>query len=390
MLRSIGRHLVAAGHSVSVYSTQPSYRPGAFEPKQAKSEKLDGISVRRISLLNERRKDLLFRGFNAFLYSVRLFLHILFGRRYDLVVVSTFPPILVAFLACLACKIRRCRFVYHCQDIHPEVSMAIRGKSSGAWLSLLQRIDEWTCGHASTIVVLSEDMRGTLLERSPTAHLNIRIINNFELPQFDSATQVNEIVDFPDAEVGGQIASNAFRVVFAGNFGRFQSLDTVVRAAALLKDMGEIRIVLIGDGVMQAELKELCEGLSCDNVDFMPFQTPTVAKRLISQADFGLVTLRQGMYRVAYPSKTMTYLSAGRPLIVMVEQASELAKSVAAERLGLVVPDGTPEALAGTIREGYQNRQDWEGERSRLKEYAAERSSEKAVLGKWGQLIDSV
>ena len=48
------------------------------------------------------------------------------------------------------------------------------------------------------------------------------------------------------------------------------------------------------------------------------------------------------------------------------------------------------EALADTIREGYQNRQYWNDEHSRLRDYSIERSSEKAVLGNWEQLIDSV
>ena len=304
--------------------------------------------------------------------------------------VSTFPPILLAFLACFACKIRGCGFIYHCQDIHPEVSMVVKGGKSGLWFSLLRIMDQWTCRNASTIVVLSEDMRQTLMDRSVDARLQIRIINNFDLPQFDSAIEARAVVDFPCARSSLRVDSDIFRVVFAGNLGRFQSLDTVVRAAALLTDLPELQVVFMGDGVMKEELKRLAADLFYNNVDFMPFQKPADAKRLIAQADFGLVTLRPGMHKVAYPSKTMTYLGAGCPVIAMVDPESELAKLVTSERLGLVVRDTTPHVLAQTLREGCRSRETWRNEHSRLSDYASQHSSEKAVLHHWERLLASV
>lgn len=389
MLRAIGRQFAAAGHRVTVLSAQPSYRTGACAPKQASREVLDGMKVRRIALLNEKRKDLLIRGTNGAIYSVRLFLHVLFSRRYDLVMVSTFPPILPAFLTCVACKLRGCRFIYHCQDIHPEVSMTGERSNAGIWMSLLKAVDEWTCSKASIVVVLSDDMRKTLLDRSVTAGPEIRVINNFELPQFDSTNSTANNLGFPSAQRFAPNHTENFRVLFAGNLGRFQSLDTVVRAAALLTDLPEVEIFFMGDGVMLEELRQLAANLSCANISFIPYQNTAAAKVLMAQADFGLVTLSPGMHKVAYPSKTMTYLGAGCPLLVMTDPDSELAKTVTGEHLGLIITDSTPSAVSSTLREAYHDRRAWRNERSRLREYAKAHSSEQAVMKHWERLIAS-
>lgn len=390
MLRAIGEHLANLGNSVTVLSAQPSYRPGASVPRQPARETLDGIKVRRIALLQEERKDLLIRGCNAVLYSLRMFFHIATGTRYDVVMVSTFPPVLLGFVACLACRIRGSQFIYHCMDIHPEVSMVGRDRPGGMWLTLLQKLDGWTCRNAAAVVVLSEDMRQTLLARSADAKMSIRIINNFELPHFECETDAEASVSFPQTTGVAATTTSVFRVVFAGNLGRFQSLDTVVRAAASLQELDDLQIVLMGDGVMLNELRELVAELDCRNVNFMPFQNVTVAKRLIAQADFGLVTLRRGMHRVAFPSKTMTYLAAGCPVIVMVDPDSELGQMVVSDRLGLLVPDETPLSLAKAIRLAYERRTQWRGESVRLRAYANDRNSAGTAFCQWEALFASI
>ena len=58
----------------------------------------------------------------------------------------------------------------------------------------------------------------------------------------------------------------------SGNIGHAQNLDTLIRAATFLRDLDDLRIVLIGGGARRDELKELATLLEVDQVRFMGYQ----------------------------------------------------------------------------------------------------------------------
>lgn len=389
LLRAVGRHFAATGNSVTVISAQPTYQPSLTYAKQPAREILDGMTVHRIALLKEYKKDFLVRGCNSVIYSIRLFLHILCSKKYDLVVAATFPPVLAAFLACLASRIRGSRFIYHCQDIHPEVSITIGSGRSRFW-SAIGWIDKWTCNNATAVIVLSSDMKQTLVERSLDLNARIEIINNFDQPDYRANKKGDDEIGPLGFDGRSNRSGTEFQVIFTGNLGRFQNLEAVIHAANSLKDLPQIEFVFVGEGSSKQRLRELATDLRCESVKFIPYQNISATKALINQADFGLVALQAGMHKVAYPSKTMTYLVVGCPIIALVDPTSELARSVVSDRLGLVVEHPTSEALADTVRMAYQHRAYWRQARSRVRDYAKKHYSESETLDRWHQLLDSI
>jgi glycosyltransferase involved in cell wall biosynthesis len=387
MLRTIGTHFAAAGHEVDILSAQPSYNAAAGgRPRQPARQTLDGLQILRVPLLRERKKDLLIRSVNAIVFSLRVFFHVLFSRRYDVVMTSTFPPILLALLACLASRLRGAHFVYHCMDLHPEISHLSGGLGEGWWFRLLRGLDQWTCRNASAVVVLSSDMQQTLVSRAPSSPPRIAVINNFSLPVFDEATP-------PDDEAVQRVlepAADACRFVFAGNLGRFQDLEVVTEAAARLRDRSDFELVFVGEGLVKARLQARVRELGLTNVHFVDFQPTSVAMRIVAAADFGLVTLAPGIERGAYPSKTLTYLTAGCPLFVLVDSNSELARTVAGEALGIVVGERSPQAIAEAFARACDERARWRDRREQIAAWADTRHSVGAVLAQWDTLMETL
>ena len=81
----------------------------------------------------------------------------------------------------------------------------------------------------------------------------------------------------------------------------------------------------------------------------MGHQSVEVAKASMAKANMGFVSLVPNLYRYAYPSKTMTYLEQGCPLLVAVEMNSCLARDVMNSGAGYVVVNGNVDALCETI-----------------------------------------
>ena len=109
---------------------------------------------------------------------------------------------------------------------------------------------------------------------------------------------------------------------------------------------------------------------------------------MIASADLALVSLKPGIYRAAYPSKTLTYLGLGVPILAMIEPESELAQTLHIRRLGRVVPHGDPVALAAEIRKAADAKDD--GARVRALRYHAEHLSKETVLARWTALVSEV
>jgi colanic acid biosynthesis glycosyl transferase WcaI len=348
MLRSIGRRLVEEGHEVTVLTAQPSYNRATRGEKRPRVEQLDGMTVRRARLLPESKRNYLLRGLNMLLFMGAVRRTILAAKgtqAYDAVMASTMPPVLVAASARRAARRRGAAFLYHMMDIYPEIALVSGMKKEGALTRWLGRVDARNCEQAARVIVLSEDMKEAIAVRGLDVS-NVAVRNNFRLESFDG--------DETDAALPPGLAKpeGAFRLLFAGNLGRFQGLEQVLEAVKrVAPEHPELRLDFLGEGHARTRLEEQAGELLGRQVFFHGYLPLEQAAAAVRTADLSLVTLQPHIIRHAYPSKTMTCLAEGSPLLAMVEPDSELARMVRDEQVGFVAPQEDPAALAEALRQ---------------------------------------
>jgi len=336
ILRRIGTDLAEAGHEVDIFTSRPSY--GRNLAKAPRREHLGKIAVRRVWVLSETNRNPIARIVNVLIYCVALFFHTL-RARVDVVTACTFPPVVAAWTASLAARFTGAKFVYHVQDIHPEVSVysgGLLGRRLPA--RILTALDNQTLRRADTIVTLSEDMAETLRARE-LGPLPITVINN-------PALETNGEAIAPPSELvkpAGKI-----RVIFAGNLGRFQNLPLLADGVAqCFGRHPELELMFLGDGVALPELKKRWGNHT--QVRFAPFLPFAQAREIIAGADIGLVSLNPNIYRVAYPSKVSTYLDLGLRILALVEPESQMAHDFKRQGIGAVPHVATPEAIGSAL-----------------------------------------
>lgn len=337
LLRAIGARLVAEGHDVSVLASMPSYRKGTIA-QIPRDEVVDGMSVHRIRVLADEKYNPIRRFANLIVYIWALFWAVL-RHRPDVVSAAAFPPVFAAWTASLAARLCGAAFVYHVQDIHPEVSIIAGGPlGRGPLMWLMRWLDNQTLRRSAAIIVLSQDMANTLAARA-VGPLPVHVINNFELESFGAE-------DAPPAALKKQAGKR--RVIFAGNLGKFQNLSLLAEGVGLLFDRRpELELLFLGDGAALADLKSRWGGHS--QVLFAPFLPFSQARGVIADSDVGLVSLLPDVYRVAYPSKVSTYLSLGVPVLALVEPESGLARDLMSNGFGAVPYAATPDAIAESL-----------------------------------------
>jgi colanic acid biosynthesis glycosyl transferase WcaI len=379
ILRTIADSWIADGHSVRVFSAQPSYKIELDNRKRLNHEQLGGLEVLRCWLFPERSRNPIIRGINSLLFCLRVFVHILLNRRqYDVVMCSTVPPIIMGCATSIAAWLIGAQFVYHAMDIWPEVAVHTGLMKTGWWFQWLRWLDTQSCRRAASVICLSEDMRHTYIARDPRLAKTVRVIDHFELPDYSPVETVNPMY---------LKRPGMFRVLFAGNIGRYQALDSIIDAADQLRNEKHIEFVFLGEGAAKASLQQHARGMIGQTVTFIPHQTVGVAKQLIADADLCVVSLATGIIRVAFPCKTISYLAMGRPLLVMVESDSQLSRLVRDHDLGVCCQPGETDLLAAQVLKLSADRQRLQRMSENCFKIAHEHMTPEAILPHWSNFI---
>lgn len=384
MLRAIAAEWTGAGHHVDVLTSQPSYKPEANIAPRPATERVDGVTVRRIAMKADRSSRWR-RPFNVLWFPLVVAWRILVGRRYDVVMCSTAPPVLLGWAVSLAARIRGARFIYHCMDLHPEIGHLSGEFAHPRVYALLHHLEVATCRRAAAIVVLSEDMRDAVIAREPALDSKTVVLTNFELPDFDPVGNT----DSPLPEDPSRM-----RLVFTGNVGRFQALDVITRAVLGPEpELDALELVFMGEGAAKADLQALVAEAPAEvrgRVRFLDHSSPAAVRALLATSDLGLVSLTPEVIRFAYPSKTATYLGAGLPVLVAVEPDSSLARLVEENRIGGHLPVNDQRETVRTLISWLSRRAELSSMSRQAARVWEEQFASERLLPRWTRLLEDV
>lgn len=344
-----------------------------FELEQI-DDKTD-LNIIRLPLLRENLNPFP-RIINAFALGFASSFKILFGN-YKVVIATSSPPILSAFIISIASRIKGLRFIYYCMDINPEIGILSGDFRNNILKKVLLSIDKFICRQANTIIVHSNSMKRTLQMRFRRRKLDIQIINSLSVP-FES-NKINVTVN--------KSLEKSLKIIYAGNIGRFQGLENIIFTFNYLKKYKDIELTFLGDGVEKFRLKKICEELKI-NIKFKDYVSYQVSKKIISEADLGLVSLIPNMYKYAYPSKTMVYLEQGIPILALIEKESDLAKKILQNNIGFVCSINKHKSLANLLIKLYED-QSWKlGLKKACLQTFQSDFSDIVILKRWKKIIN--
>jgi colanic acid biosynthesis glycosyl transferase WcaI len=331
LLTELCQDLAAAGDEVTVVVGRPynMTRFGSWWP--VRREQLGAVIILRAFNPRFNKRHFLLRIANLFSYFCFSFVAGFFARRPDVVVVETDPPVL-GLVALFFARLYRAKFVFYLQDLYPDIGVAL-GQLRQPWLiKMLDFITRLTLQHSDRVVVLGEDMRRRLATKGYQHWDWVVVVPNWvdtrAIPTLSGPNRFRQ-----EHQLDGR-----FVVMFSGNLGLSQSLDTVLEAAAGLRDEDRVRFVFIGEGAAKAGLVEKAKREGLSNVQFLPYQPKEQLSESLGAADVHLVTLRRGLAGLIVPSKVYGIMAAGRAFIAAVEDDSHVAEIVRTHQCGRLIP----------------------------------------------------
>jgi glycosyltransferase involved in cell wall biosynthesis len=196
--------------------------------------------------------------------------------------------------------------------------------------------------HTDLILIQSEGFRNPInaLIRNPGKVTFYPNSVDLDLPPAASQS--------PAVESLATLIGNCFSVVFTGNLGTAQSLDTILNAAEQLRGYSDICFFLIGSGSKSDWLASEIPGRGLNNVVLGgPFPQDAMA-HLYAPASALLVSLTAApIFRYTIPSKVQSYMAAGRPIIASLN--GEGARIVTEANAGLTCAAGNADELAKSV-----------------------------------------
>jgi glycosyltransferase involved in cell wall biosynthesis len=339
--------LVARGHRVTVVTGVPNYPSGRlYEGHRLgliRRETFRGIPVIRTFEYPYHGLRLSGRAVNYLSFAASAPLAAAFVSDVDVIYVWH-PPLTVGIPAWALGRLVRAPFVYDVQDIWPDAVVDAGSVPSGMGIQLLRRLEGFVYRRAAHLITATEPARQNLIEKGVVPGNVTALPHWLDLAPWTPMTSHRDAVRH---ELGWH---DRFVVVFAGNLGRLQALDTIVFAARHFRMDERFHIAFVGDGSERARLEQLVrENQLADRVSFLPPRPASEMPRLLAGADAVVVHLaRSRITPWTIPSKTLAYLASGVPIVVATEgPTAELVEQAGA---GLVTRAEDPEALAHTIR----------------------------------------
>lgn len=345
----ISRAIARQGHEVHVLTGFPNYPAGRLYPGYSvKPYQFEtgsgGVHVHRSPLWVNHDARALRRAGNYLSFALASSAVALSRLpRLDAVWVHSTPA--TAAIPALALKrVRKTPFVAHIQDLWPETVTAsgfLASHRAGRAEQWLHRYCDHVYDKASAVAVSAPGMLPRLIERG------VSETRLSYLPNWADERAFRPVEDRAAAKRSLGLRA-AFTVMYAGNFGEFQALDTFVGAAKLLRDRCEIEFVLVGGGVEEARLRRMVSDWGLSNVRFVGPQPFDSMAQVLAAGDVQVISLRdRPLSRMTLPSKIQATLAAGRPVIGAL--SGDAAHVIAESGAGEIVEPGSSEALAVAV-----------------------------------------
>jgi glycosyltransferase involved in cell wall biosynthesis len=369
-------------NEVHVLSSQPSYLSSKSKNYTKNIEKSKKLHIERILLPTDNFSFFL-RVINAIKLSMHIIKKILLNK-YQTIIVTTTPPILCAFIVSILTKLFKIRMIYYCMDVNPEISLVLKDMKKNFLYKFFLILEDVSCQIADPVLVHSEDMLKTMRKRKNGYKYKIKIINNFANLGFENKIKKRTNLILKNKNIF--LKKNHLKMIYAGNIGRFQDLDTFVRSASKLSLTSKVEILIMGNGVKRNNILKLVKKNSL-NIKFLDYQDPTIAKNIIRKADVGIVTLHKDMYKYAYPSKIMTYLQQGIPIICLIEKNSRIVQEMLTMNYGFWSPRGNSKKLSQLLEKLFSNNLWKKNMQKNAISAFNKKFSSKKILKKWDDLI---
>jgi len=342
--------LVKAGFSISVLCGYPKeYNHHGEVPLD---ETREGIEIHRVKYLQSHRGNFAGRLINYFSFTLAILARLPSFRDYKAVIVYSTPPIL-PLLASWASQLFGVKMVFVCYDVYPEIAYMTGSIDRAGFIGkIMHFINKSVYRRAIRVVALSSEMKD-YLTRHRDLHGSGQVV---VIPNWYKESGILETSkSYLNEKFAGLNPMDNFVVSYFGNMGVCQDLETVLGAIRRLRCDCGVKFLFAGHGSKLDQLRMVIQMERLTNVIVYDFLHGEDFHDAMVISGAFLVSMHKQLVGLAVPSKTYSYMNAGKPVIAIMDTETDIARDLLANRAGYVVEVGAVDRLVEAIIEMRDN-----------------------------------
>lgn len=293
------------GYDFEVLTRVPSYPFGkvykGYKNKIYQTTYFNTIKIHRFPVLQGYEKSVLIKVLNYFSFVFWSFWVILFiGRRFDRVFIYQTGPLTLATAGVFMKKFFGAKVTIWTQDLWPETVYAYGFKKTKFLSFCLDHFVKWIYKNCDSILVSCEGFTERIRRYVPEK--DIEFAPNWSLMEYNPTGKIK--------------LPGSFNFTFAGNIGKVQNLDNVVRGFGLfVKNNPNAYLNIIGDGSYLQELKDIVKNENIANINFTGRIPLSEMSNYYQASDVLIISLKNVLlYEIMIPSKFQAYLTTQKPI----------------------------------------------------------------------------
>lgn len=315
-----------------------------LENKVKKKEKINNINIYRKKYLQLGRKNPISRLINYFSFTFSMLMNLPNLRKYKIVIVYSNPPIL-PIVTVLAKKLFGIKIVFVSYDIYPEIAINTESIGEKSIISkTMNVINNSVFNNVSSVVSLSFDMKNFIINNREICPGSIEVIPNWATETY------NNVKTYSNKKL--REISSEFKLIvgYFGNMGTAQDIDTLMEVMnrSDIKN-SNIAFLFAGHGNKKETLKKFIFDNQINNCFIFDFLTGDDFSEALSISDLFVVSLADNLSGLAVPSKTYSYYQAGKPVIAIMSDKTDIVKEIKSYQAGFAFDNGASEELAEVL-----------------------------------------
>jgi colanic acid biosynthesis glycosyl transferase WcaI len=357
IMGDLSKELLRLGNDIIVVTSTPHYNLDPIAEKQqplkkylfnlVKKSKYNGIPVFHIYMPRKGKNPLL-RALSWTWFSIAVIISPLFFLKKIDVIFCPSPPLTLGLSAYIISRLLGAQYIYNVQEIYPDFAINSGYLKNRLLIKILYSIEKFIYSKAKLITVIGKDMSKNIILKGISQKKVIIIPNFVDTNYFRPMPKENQFrKEFN--------LCNKFVISYAGNIGPGQDIESLIKAAYLLREINSIHFILVGAGMLFDKIAKEIDVLNLKNVTLIGFQPYSKVPEIYAASDLCFVPQDGNIVGNAIPSKVYRIMASGRPILSTTTERSDLYDLIKESNCGLICQPNSPKDIADKILWAVQN-----------------------------------
>lgn len=347
----LGCELIKRGYKVNVITSFPSYYPTGdlrkYKGKIFMKEEMEGMEILRIKVPQFPRHIPFARALWQFSLTFLFIFPGLKINNIDIILVYS-PPLTLGITAWILSRLKNAKFILNVQDLFPQSIIDLGILRNKLLIKFFETMEKFVYKRADFVTVHSEGNKEHVIKKGKD-HSRVFVIPNWiDIEFLKPGSKSNEFSKKYNLD-------GKFIVSFAGILGYSQDIDIILEAAKKLEEYEDVIFIIVGDGVEKTRLVKKAEVMKLKNVRFLSMQPRDIYPQVIQSSDISLATLHSFVKTPVVPSKILSIMAIGKPVIAAMDLNGDAPKLINEAKCGFAIPPEDSELLAKEILELYND-----------------------------------